>query len=359
MRETEFSPNPSQELADVEAITCVNSHYRTSYINPFEAFLMGDSPLSQPLKGGYAQGVEPDLIQELLNDKRSPNTKRAYARDLKDFFRVIALSQPTPELVTQFLQLDRFKAMALVLKYKANLLERQLSEASVNRRLAAVKSLVKFARKIGKCDFTLEDVEGEKIRSYRDTTGISPTAFKKMLLVPNRKTLKGKRDYAILHLLWSNGLRRAEVSQARIKDFDPLDCRLWILGKGKGTQKEGIDLNQHTVTAILDWLQNRRELNPSQPLFISLSHWQYGHQLTGKSIYEIVRQVAKAAGISKVISPHRIRHSAITALLDNNGGNTRQAQQFSRHASADTLRKYDDNRMRLQGEASDLLADLL
>jgi integrase/recombinase XerC len=208
MRETEFSPNPSQELDDVEAITCVKAHYRTSDISPFEAFLMGDSSLSQPLKGGYAQGVEPDLIQELLNDKRSPNTKRAYARDLKDFFRVIAVSQPTPELVTQFLQLDRFKAIALVLRYKANLLERQLSEASVNRRLAAVKSLVKFARKIGKCDFTLEDVEGEKIRSYRDTTGISPTAFKKMLFVPNRKTLKGKRDYAILHLLWSNGLEK-------------------------------------------------------------------------------------------------------------------------------------------------------
>jgi hypothetical protein len=92
MRETEFSPNPSQELDDVEAITCVKAHYRTSDISPFEAFLMGDSSLSQPLKGGYAQGVEPDLIQELLNDKRSPNTKRAYARDLKDFFRVIAVA---------------------------------------------------------------------------------------------------------------------------------------------------------------------------------------------------------------------------------------------------------------------------
>ena len=79
----------------------------------------------------------------------------------------------------------------------------------------------------------------------------------------------------------------------------------------------------------------------------------------GKSIYEIVRQCAEAAGITKRISPHRIRHSAITALLDANNGNTRQAQSFSRHSSADILRKYDDNRQRLQGQATDLLGDLL
>jgi hypothetical protein len=58
-------------------------------------------------------------------------------------------------LITEFLSLDRFGAIALVLKYKAHLLDRELKEATINRRLAAIKSLVAFARKLGKCDYTL------------------------------------------------------------------------------------------------------------------------------------------------------------------------------------------------------------
>ncbi len=98
-----------------------------------------------------------DVMAELLADKRSLNTRTAYAKDLRDFFRFAAsVASPTPELVTQFLQLEQFDAIALVLKYKSHLLnERGLKEATVNRRLAALKALVNFARKLGKCNYTL------------------------------------------------------------------------------------------------------------------------------------------------------------------------------------------------------------
>src|SRR4028119_675971 len=115
---------------------------------------------------------ERDVLAELLADKRSLNTRHAYERDLKDFFQFIAQRTPTPELVTQFLELDRFRATALVLKYKAHLIERGLKEATINRRLAAIKSLVTFARKLGQCNYTLEDIKGEKVKPYRDTTGV-------------------------------------------------------------------------------------------------------------------------------------------------------------------------------------------
>lgn len=350
--------NPSKRNSDEERYG--NVHYRTVDFSPFTALGVGDSAIAKSGSDTWlSQASEPDLVQQLLSDKRSPNTRRAYAKDLKDFFGTIANSDPTPELVSQFLRLDRFSAIALVVRYKAQLIERGLAEATVNRRLAAIKSLVKLARRLGKCEFTLEDVEGERVKAYRDTTGIDTQSFKKMLAVPDRDTLKGKRDYALLLLLWSNGLRRSEASQATIKDFEPHDQRLWILGKGRGSQKESVDLNKGTTEALLDWLQSRPSIDVNAPLFISLSHWQHGHALTGKSIYLIIRQCAEAAGINKRISPHRIRHSAITALLDANNGNTRQAQSFSRHSSADILRKYDDNRLRLQKGASDLLGDLL
>ncbi len=194
---------------------------------------------------------------------------------------------------------------------------------------------------------------------YRETTGISFEVYRRMLAVPDRSTLKGKRDYAILRLLWDNALRRGEVERAEIKDLD-LDGRsLLILGKGKGQQKVGVTLSRPTVEALLDWLQARRCKDRNQPLFIALDRASYGHRLTGTAIYKLVDAVAAAAGVSKKLSPHRIRHSGITAALDATGGDVRKVQKLSRHADLNTLMIYDDNRSDVQGEISDLLADLV
>lgn len=303
----------------------------------------------------------PDVLASLLADKRSPNTRNAYAKDLRDFFRFAAgVDEPTPELVTQFLQLERSNGVALVLRYKANLLnERGLKEATVNRRLAAIKALVNFARQLGKCDYTLEDVKGEKVIPYRDTTGISHLSYRLMLEVPKRNKLKGKRDYAILRLLWDNALRRSEISLADIKDLDRDRRVLQILGKGKGSQKTAVTLSQPTIEAVLDWLQARKEEDIKQPLFIALDRASYGHRLTGTAIYKLVEKIATEAGITKKLSPHRIRHSGITAALEATGGDVRKVQKLSRHVNLNTLMIYDDNRQDLQGEISDLLADLV
>jgi integrase/recombinase XerC len=131
------------------------------------------------------------------------------------------------------------------------------------------------------------------------------------------------------------------------------------LGKGKGQQKEAVTLSRPTVEALLAWLQARRCLDRTQPLFIALDRASYGHRLTGTAIYKLVGAVAVAAGVSKKLSPHRIRHSGITAALDATGGDVRKVQKLSRHADLNTLMIYDDNRANVQGEISDLLADLV
>lgn len=302
-----------------------------------------------------------DVMAELLADQRSPNTRSAYAKDLKDFFGFAAgVSEPSPELVAEFLGLERFNAVALVLKYKAYLLrDRGLKEATVNRRLAALKALVNFARQVGKCNYTLSDVKSEKVVPYRDTTGISKEAYRKMLAVPDLATLKGQRDYAILRLLWDNALRREELVRADLRDLDLEARSLLIIGKGKGTQKEAISLSGATVQALQAWLLARQELDINRPLFIALDRASCGHRLTGTAVYKLVESVARAAGINKKLSPHRIRHSGITAALDATGGDVRRVQKLSRHASLDTLMIYDDNRKNVQGEISDLLAGLV
>ena len=114
-----------------------------------------------------------------------------------------------------------------------------------------------------------------------------------------------------------------------------------------------------TTAAIVDWLAMRGNTSPEDPLFISLSRNQPGHRIDGSSIYRLVRKFSSDAGIEKVMSPHRVRHSAITAYLDASEGNVRAAQALSRHKNLNTLTRYDDNRHQYQKTASDVLGDLL
>jgi integrase/recombinase XerC len=297
-----------------------------------------------------------DLLAELLADKRSINTRRAYSRDLRYFFQAIASTDPSPQLVAEFLQLDRPTAIALVLGWKAALIEKGLAEATVNRRLAAVKSLCAYAQKVGKCLWSLEEVTGEKVQSYRDTAGISVEEYRRLLDQPNRQTLKGKRDYAILRLIWDNALRRGEIAAADLADFTPELRTLAILGKGRGTQKEIINLSDRTCEALQEWIDAIPTTQTA--LFIALDHAYYGHRLTGTAIYNLVRGYAEKAGIKRVFSPHRGRHSSITAALDATGGDVRRVQKLSRHKKLETLTVYDDRRQGVQKEVTSLLSEL-
>lgn len=307
----------------------------------------------------------PDILTSLLTDKRSLNTRRAYEKDLYYFFLAAYGQKPTESVITQFLQLNRFDAIAIVLRYKSELIARNLKEATINRRLSALKSLVNFAAKLGKCNWNLDDIQTESVQSYRDTTGLKPDKIRDMLLHIDRDKPNGKRDFAILRLLWDNALRRNEVVSANISDFDYEGRSLQILAKGRGSQKSLISLNMGTANAIQEWLshsetdiKNKNQGN-NQALFYAIDRAHYGHRLTGTAVYEIVSELAKAVKISKQMSPHRIRHSAITAALDATNGNVRKVQKLSRHKKLDTLMLYDDNRTNMQGEVSSLLGDLI
>ena len=301
-----------------------------------------------------------DVIDQLLADTRSPNTKRAYEKDLKDFFDYTTGRLPSANLVLDFLRLNQAHAVTLVLKYKAHLIDKKLSEATVNRRLSAIKSLVAMGRKLQVCFYTLEDIKGEKVEAYRDTTGIPPTDYARVIGQVDRETFKGKRDYAILRLLWDNALRRGEICSLNVGDFDAQARTLRILGKGKGTQKVTIDLSFKTTEAITDWIiacGTAKKLKA--PLFIVVAHNGNGVRLSGEAIRRLIDELSKRAGITKKMSPHRVRHSSITTVLDKNNGNYRKTQRFSRHVKPDTVMKYDDNRQQFQKEMTDILADLI
>jgi integrase/recombinase XerC len=315
-----------------------------------------------------------DIWAEFGQLKITDSTRKQYVKAVENFCQFAYNGSATLETISEFLNLDRYVAIEMVLRYRRHSIDKNLAPSTINVRLAAIKSLVDMARKLGKTTIDLGDIESIPAETYRDTRGISVEQFRAMLEAIDPSTSIGVRDYAIMLLFWGNALRRGEIASANIEDFLPQQQKLMILGKGKRA-KVAIDLTESVSYALEEWLnfhpcnapgqplscrtQPGGNLQVDAPLIVSLSHNCYGARIAGDSIYRIVQGYAEAAGIERRVSPHRLRHSSITAFLDVSDGNIRAAQALSRHSQMNTLTLYDDNRKQQQKGASGVLEDLL
>ncbi len=296
------------------------------------------------------------LLDDWLNRSRSPHTKRMYRSNIYGFFQFLA-EDLTADTLALFLLLDSHQAFELVSQYHGLLIARNLAPATINQKLAAIKSLVNYANQAGKCHYTLNNIKVERLIQYRDTKGISKEQFKLMLGAVDTNTIKGIRDRSILLLMWGNALRRSEIVNCDVKDFSATAGELVITAKGKIGQPEIISLGKSAIAAIDNWLVKRKDYILTDPLFCAVHKGYWGNRLHTHSIYKLVQKYAKAAGIDKVMSPHRIRHSSITEALNLTNGDVRKVQKLSRHSNLNTLMIYDDNRQNLQSEVTGLLDD--
>jgi integrase/recombinase XerC len=302
-----------------------------------------------PLAPGAAAGV-PQLVAAFLAG-RNDRTLRAYGECLDDFARFSGA--PTRNAaVESFLALPHGHANAAALAYRTHLQARGLSAATINHRLAALRSLVKLARTVGQVAWTL-DVAGMKAKRYRDTRGPGRVGFMAMLGVASaREDAKGARDRAILRLLYDLALRRAEVVALDLADVALEAGRLSIMGKGR-TEPETYTVPAPTLAALRAWIRHRGDWPGA--LFVSLDRARHGQRLTGRSVHRIVAAIGKGAGLD--VRPHGLRHAAITDALDRTNGNVRAVQKFSRHRDLRTLTEYDDNRLDLAGDIARQVAE--
>lgn len=289
----------------------------------------------------------PRLVQIFLSGK-SGRTLRAYSLDLQDFSDFVG-ADTVDQAAAILLGRGHGPANELALAWRSDLLERGLSPATVNRRLAALRSLVKLARTLGMVPFSLE-LPGVQGQAYRDTRGPGREGFRR-LLDQTSNTAKGLRDRLILRLLWDLALRREEVVSLD-RDHVDLDAgTVSILGKGR-RERETLTLPASTQTALEDWLKVRGD--EQGPLVYNLDRRTKGRRLTGAGLYHVVRTLGNGAGVK--VRPHGIRHAAITEALEATQGNVRMVQRFSRHRDVRTLSAYDDNRQDLGGNVAALVA---
>lgn len=279
------------------------------------------------------------LVDAFLSDK-SDNTRRGYQQDLESF-AAFYQHETTESAAQTFIRLTNGAANACLLNWKAAQLDAKLTPATINRRLACLRSLVKRARQLGLTTLCI-DVEGLRRQPYRDTRGPGLSNAAKMLAtVAARPGARGKRDMAILSLAIECGLRRFEILGVDLEHFDAAGSCLWVRGKARH-QRERVTLPDATAQAIGEWIEARGS-DPG-PLFVgitrsgSLRH----NRMSGSALYGLVRRVGRKLGF--VVSPHRLRHTAITCGLDASKGDVRSVRMFSRHRDLATVVFYDDQR---------------
>jgi integrase/recombinase XerC len=133
-----------------------------------------------------------DLWAEFGQLKIADSTRRQYVKAIENFCQFAYSGSATPETISEFLDLDRYAAIEMVLRYRRHSIDKNLAPSTINVRLAAIKSLVDMARKLGKTTIDLADIESIPNESYRDTRGISVEQFRSMLAKNAQRAKKVK-----------------------------------------------------------------------------------------------------------------------------------------------------------------------
>lgn len=273
----------------------------------------------------------------------APRTRRAYAADLAEFFAFLGLDPSDTATL-------RLVTPAHVAEYAAHVSKRDATgtlanAATVARKLSSVRSAFNWLRACG----VLEGNPAAFVRSPRVSAqsprqGLSKGEARAMVDGMTGVSVKALRDRAILLVMLYGGLRRAEVSALRIGDLYEERGYSVAHVRGKGGKVRTVPLKVEAVRAVAEYLEadGRTGAGADVPLFVPTRNNRTGktdRAMTPGMVWYVVREAAARAGIIKRISPHSLRHTAITLALDG-GAKVERVQAFAGHADPKTTIRY-------------------
>jgi integrase/recombinase XerC len=296
--------------------------------------------------------AEPPLLKELVkaflsflryNRNVSPHTLRAYGTDLEQLLVFLAARH---RVKPSALPLGVFDADG-VRAFLGELHRRGNSRASAARRLAAFRT---FARYLVREDLVAEDPTSLIGAPRRDQTlpaHLAGLEMDRLLAAPDTGTVAGRRDSAILEVFYASGLRLSELAGLDLDDLN-LASRVARV-RGKGGKERLVPFNQAAAAAVramladprVQPLAGRRTSSAGRhgrrrdALFLNLR----GGRLTTRSIDRLVRRYVRQAGIGRSVSPHALRHTFATHLLQA-GADLRAIQELLGHAELSTTQRY-------------------
>jgi integrase/recombinase XerC len=282
-----------------------------------------------------------------LNENASAHTVRAYDGDLSQYLSFLAahLDRRVSQLAPA--DLDHLNARAFL----ADLHARGHSKASAARKLSAIRAFGRYLRREGVLEGDPAALVGTPKREHRIPHHLAVDEMAKLLETPDTSVPLGRRDKAILELFYASGLRLSELVGLDVDDVNLSARVVRVLGKGR--KERIVPFNQTAADALRAWLRDRSAFAPlnavaprratemrargrsREPLFLNYQ----GGRLSTRSVDKLVRRYVSECSTRYGISPHALRHSFATHLLEA-GADLRAIQELLGHARLSTTQRY-------------------
>ncbi len=269
------------------------------------------------------EGIEEYLSSLAVERGLSANTLVAYRRDLGQYAAFLEGRQPSS---------------GLVVEYVATLHGSMLAPSTVARKIASLRGFHRFlvGEELAGTDPTAL-IETPKL-PRRLPKALSVDEVFRLLGSPDRTTTLGRRDSALLEFMYATGARVTETVGLDLEAVDLVERTAIVTGKG--SHQRVVPVGGHAVSAITEYLPDRMRLKGTRPdpgaLFLSVR----GRRLSRQGVWVIVKRHAEKAGVERDrISPHVLRHSAATHMVEG-GADLRTVQEMLGHANITTTQVY-------------------
>lgn len=272
------------------------------------------------------------LFQEYLTVELglAKNTQLAYMRDLRLLMKSLQLKADE-----ELLQVSRQQLIAYLVRLK----QEGRAASTVARKLASIKAFYRFLTAERYIRRNSAEVLEAASRGLHLPKVLSVQEVERLLDEPNLGTLDGYRDKTMLELLYATGMRVSELVNVPVKNVDMKMQYVIVMGKGSKERmlplgRTALHYLEHYLSVVRPQLLHGK---PDAAAELFVTGW--GGPMTRERFYEIIVAYGKSAGISKRVTPHMLRHSFATHLL-NNGTDLRIVQELLGHADISTTQIY-------------------
>jgi integrase/recombinase XerC len=288
-------------------------------------------------EGNMEKAIRDFEIHMAAERNLSPLTRKSYLIDLKQFREFLevnhaSLMQRGEEGLPEVDYL-------LVRSFLGALYRKKIAKVTIGRKIAALRTFFNYLLREGRVKVNpAELVQTPRAEKYMPTF-LSVDDMNTLLSVPHSADARGLRDRAILELFYSAGIRISELTGLNLDAIDDAQELLKIHGKGRKVRI--VPVGRQALTALKAYLEKRDVFLhpeagcPDGPVFLS----SRGRRLTPRSVQRILDKAVLMSGISRKISPHALRHSFATHLMDA-GADLRSIQELLGHESLSTTQKY-------------------
>lgn len=273
------------------------------------------------------------LIQEFIDylgheKGLADNTLESYSRDLKQYYGFLSGDTATSLAGA---------SQSTIVAYLMFLRKQGKATATIARRLAALKAFYQFLVKENYVASDPTDELSSPKLERKLPKVLTVEEVERLLAQPDASSPAGRRDKAMLELLYATGIRVSELVSLNVPDVDLKEG--FVRCMGKGSKERVVPMGEIAVAALRGYLDNARQKIIADPKERAVFVNHHGKRLTRQGFWKIVKKYASQAQIRKEITPHTLRHSFATHLLEN-GADIRAVQEMLGHADISTTQIY-------------------